>query len=67
MRVATSESPVGYNLRRRRETPAHRVLRVTRATTALIIIALGLGLALASLLGVLIWAIAAAIHHAAGS
>jgi hypothetical protein len=53
--------------RRRPETNFHRVFRVSRATIGLIVIALGLGLALAAGLGALVWVIATAVHHAAQS
>lgn len=45
----------------------HRVLRKLRSTTVLIVIALGLGLLLAVILGGLSWAIAAALHHASNN
>lgn len=44
-----------------------RFFRKVGSTTALVVIALGLGLALAAGLGALIWAIADALHHAANS
>ena len=47
------------------ESGAHRVFRVVRSSTVLIIIALGLGLALAATIGGIVYAIAAALHHAA--
>jgi type IV secretory pathway TrbD component len=45
----------------------HRIFRIVRSSTTLIIIGLGLGLALAAGLGTLIWAIASALHHAANN
>ena len=47
------------------ETRRHHVFRVVRSSTVLIIIALGLGLALAATIGGVIYAIASALHHAA--
>ena len=45
----------------------HRIFRIVRSSTTLIIIGLGLGLALAAGLGTLIWAIATALHHASSN
>ena len=47
------------------ESRGHRVFRIVRSSTVLIIIALGLGLALAAAIGGIVYAIAAALHHAA--
>jgi hypothetical protein len=49
---------------RRRE---HRVLRGIRSGLALTVIALALGVAAAAGLGLIVWLIATAIHHAAAS
>ena len=45
----------------------HRVFRATMSSAALIIIALGIGLVLAAVLGAAIWGIATALHHAANN
>lgn len=45
----------------------HRWFHKIGSTTALIVIALGLGLALAAGLGAIIWGIATALHHAANN
>jgi type IV secretory pathway TrbD component len=42
----------------------NRGLHFLRSTTTLVIIAVGLGLIIAAVLGVSIWAIAGALHHA---
>lgn len=47
--------------------PEHRVLHVIRSATTLVIIALGIGLAMATSVGLLAWAIASAMHHAANA
>jgi hypothetical protein len=52
------------NYRERRE---HRVLRMIRSTTVLVVIALSLGAALAAALGGIIYLIATALHHASNS
>lgn len=51
-------------LARRRE---HRVLRGVRSVVVLTVMALALGVAVAASLGVIVWLIAAAIHHAAAN
>lgn len=48
----------------RRDWEPGRWFRAARASVALLVISLGLGLALASALGLLFWALASAIHHA---
>ncbi|MDE3206008.1 MAG: hypothetical protein KGQ66_17510 [Acidobacteriota bacterium] len=48
-----------------RERGEHRVLRVVGSSTGLIIIALLIGLVIASALGGLAWALAGMLHHAA--
>jgi hypothetical protein len=50
---------------RRSESRLRKLIRVLSASTGLIIISLGLGLALAAILGGTVWLIATAIHHAA--
>lgn len=50
-----------------RETNGHRIFRIVRSTTGLVVIGLVLGLAIAASLGVLVWAIASALHHASSS
>jgi hypothetical protein len=52
------------NYAERRE---HRVLRMIRSTTVLVVIALVLGLALAGALGGIVYLIATALHHASNS
>lgn len=52
---------------RTRPSGGRRLLRVIRSSTALVVIALSLGVAVAAGLGGLVWLIAAAIHHAAGN
>lgn len=52
---------------RARPSGGRRLLRVIRSSTALLVIALSLGVAVAAGLGGLVWLIAAAIHHAAGN
>ena len=47
-----------------RQGSEHRVLRMARSTTSLVIIALAIGMALAVTLGGLVWLIASALHHA---
>ena len=47
-----------------RQRTERRVLRVVGSTTGLIIIALGIGLAIAAAIGALAWVIASALHHA---
>ncbi|HMC39747.1 MAG TPA: hypothetical protein VKI19_08805 [Acidimicrobiales bacterium] len=47
-----------------RDRPDHRIFRMVRSTTTLIIIAAGLGLALAAGIGAVVWMIASALHHA---
>ena len=49
------------------EEREHRAVRATMSSAALIIIALGIGLVLAAVLGATIWGIATALHHAATS
>lgn len=44
---------------------AHEILHIVRSSTVLLILALGLGLALAALIGGAVYGIAAALHHAA--
>lgn len=60
-RPAVTRLPV--NAHRRIASPA---FRITRATAGLIVIALGLGVALATGLGLVVYLITEAIHHAAG-
>jgi hypothetical protein len=48
-----------------KESTFHKIFRICGASTGLIIISLGLGLALAASLGGLVWLIATAMHHAA--
>lgn len=50
-----------------RDRGDHRVLRVIRSTTSLVIIALVMGVALAAVLGGAVWLIATALHHASTS
>ena len=45
----------------------HRVLRMVRSTTSLIVIAAALGFALAVSLGALAWLIASTLHHASNA
>lgn len=45
----------------------HRAVRATLSGLALVVIALALGLLLAAGLGIGVWGIAAALHHAANS
>ena len=52
---------------RPRPTGRRRLLRVIRSSTALVVIALSLGVAIAAGLAGVVWLIAAAIHHAAGN
>lgn len=52
---------------RTRPTGGRRLLRVIRSSTALVVIALSLGVAIAAGLAGVLWLIAAAIHHAAGN
>jgi hypothetical protein len=47
-----------------RQTSDHRIFRVVRSTTGLIIIAAAIGLALAATIGAVVWVIASALHHA---
>lgn len=47
-----------------REGGQHRVFRMVRSTTSLIIIAVALGTAMAATLGSVVWLIATALHHA---
>lgn len=42
-------------------------MRATMSSAALIIIALGIGLVLALILGAAVWGIATALHHAANN
>ena len=44
-----------------------RLFRVVRSSTALVVIALSLGVAVAAALAGMVWLLAAAIHHAAGN
>ncbi len=46
------------------EGTQHRIFRMVRSTTTLVIIALALGTALAAALGSVVWLIATALHHA---
>lgn len=46
------------------ERSDHRMLRMVRSTTGLVVIALVMGAALAAVLGGTVWLIAAALHHA---
>jgi hypothetical protein len=64
-RAARRPATPGSAFRRRHEP--RRVFRVTRATVGLVIIALALGLALASTIGLIVWAIASALHHASSA
>lgn len=50
-----------------RQGSHHRVLRMVRSTSSLIVIALALGAALAAVLGSAVWLIATALHHASNS
>lgn len=45
----------------------HRILRMIRSTSTLVIIALALGAALAAALGSVVWLIATALHHASSA
>ena len=56
--------PAHAAVKRRRE---HRVLRGIRSGVALTVIALALGVAAAAALGLIVWLIATAIHHAAAN
>jgi hypothetical protein len=59
--------PLGFGhatVTKRRE---HRILRGVRSGVALAVIALALGVAAAASLGVIVWLIATAIHHAASN
>lgn len=47
-----------------REGSQHRIFRMVRSTSTLVIIALALGTALAAALGSVVWLIATALHHA---
>ncbi len=49
------------------ESRLRAVFRVVRSSVGLMIIALGLGLALAAGMGALVWAIATALHHASSA
>jgi hypothetical protein len=44
-----------------------RVLGFLRSMTTLVVVALGLGLLIAAVLGGIIWAIAGALHHASAA
>jgi hypothetical protein len=46
------------------EPGEHRGARVVRSTSSLVIIALALGLAMAVILGAVVWLIATGLHHA---
>jgi len=59
-RVGTS----ALRLPARRDWEPGRMFRAARASMALLVISLGLGLAFASALGLVFWALASAIHHA---
>jgi hypothetical protein len=63
----TPLSPLGYGhagVTKRRE---HRILRGVRSVVVLAVIALALGVATAASLGLIVWLIATAIHHAASN
>ncbi len=47
-----------------RDEGQHRIYRMVRSTSSLVIIALALGTALAAALGSVVWLIATALHHA---
>ncbi len=59
--------PIGAGHARVTRRREHRVLRGIRSGVALTIIALALGVAVAAGLGVIVWLIATAIHHAAAN
>ncbi|HET6965713.1 MAG TPA: hypothetical protein VFH58_13135 [Acidimicrobiales bacterium] len=56
---AQGDKPMNY-----REGSQHRIFRMVRSTSTLVIIALALGTALAAALGSVVWLIATALHHA---
>jgi hypothetical protein len=61
------EAAAASRLRKHRsESLGWKIFRKVRSSLGLVVIAMGLGLALAGAIGGLIWAIAAAIHSAAG-
>ncbi len=47
-----------------RDGGQHRIVRMVRSTSTLVIIAVALGTALAAVLGSVVWLIATALHHA---
>ena len=50
-----------------RDTTEHRIFRMVRSTTGLVIIALAIGTVLAATLGGTVWLIASALHHASSA
>lgn len=47
-----------------RDSSDHRMLRMARSTTSLVVIALVMGAVLAAVLGGAVWLLASALHHA---